>query len=308
MVSRSYINSIRALHSKKNGTLKKLKRPSKWLEPLSVQRKYRNSLYEYTLKIRKTVSEIIYPKLNRWLLAGTITYPDPSFSNERSDTLIDDIINEINAALDLIEAILLPSMIEIQNLSKVYGLEISVFNQIQYQKVINSVLGVDIFLEEPWLIPQLELFANQNAELIQNMTTNEIERVSGYIKRAIQEGSSYDSVVENIEKSFGITRRHAKLIARDQTTKLNGSLTKLRQQESGIKTYKWQTSGDERVRQDHRVLDGKICRWDDPTVYLNENTNKWEKRSKIGGTNVHTSQDVNCRCIPVPIVEGIFNG
>lgn len=160
----------------------------------------------------------------------------------------------------------------------------------------------------PWLETQLELFANQNAQLITNMTSNEIERVSGYIQRALQEGSSYGSVVKNIEKSFGITRRHAKLIARDQTTKLNGSLTKLRQQELNITLYWWQTSGDERVRADHRVLDGKLCRWDDPTVYYNTETKKWVKRSTIGGTLVHPSQDVNCRCVPIPNLEGIFNG
>lgn len=308
MVSKAYLDLIKARNSKRNGQLKRLKRPPKWLEPLSVRRQYTARLYEYTLQIRKTITRVIYPQLDKWLLGATITYPDPVLPSEkRNDSLIDDIIEEINEALLLIEELLLPFQTSAQESAKFFGLEIAAFNQMQYQKTINSVLGVDIFLEEPWLVPQLELFANQNAQLISNMTTNEIERVGGYIQRALQEGSSYASVVENIEKSFGITRRHAKLIARDQTSKLNGSLTKLRQQEAGISTYRWQTSGDERVRADHRVLDGKICRWDDPTVYLNEKTGKWEKRSKIGGTNVHTSVDVNCRCVPIPIIEGMFN-
>ena len=307
MVSARYLELVKARNTNRQGKLKKLKRPPKWLDPLNAERKYTAELYRYTFEIRKVISRVLIPKLPGWLAGATITYPDPVLdSATRKDSIIDDILNELDELLILIDEILDPFEQEAIQEAQEIGLEVAAFNQGQYQKTVNSVLGVDIFLEEPYLVPQLELFANQNAQLIQNMTENEIERVSGIIQRGLQEGSSLESVTENIENSFGITRRHAKLIARDQTSKLNGSLTKLRQQELGVVEYRWQTSGDERVRKTHRVLDGKICRWDDPTVYLNEETGKWEKRSKIGGTQVHTSQDVNCRCQPVPIIEGIF--
>ena len=305
-VHKAYLEVIKKSFRKKDGTLRPVKRPATWLYPHSAQRQYTAALYQYTFQIRKTITSVLYPKIPIWLAGATLTYPDPVFP--KMDSIIDDVINDLNLSLQIIYRLLLPYQTEAQNKAKFFGLEIAAFNSAQYSKVVNSVLGVDVFLEEPWLVPQLELFANQNAQLITSMTGNEIERVSGYIQRALQEGSSYESVVENIEKSFGITRRHAKLIARDQTTKLNGSLTKLRQQELGINEYVWQTAGDERVRADHRVMDGKICRWDDPTVYDNEKTGKWEKRSKIGGTEVHTSQDVNCRCIPIPNIKGLLNG
>lgn len=308
MVSKAFLDSVRARNSKKNGELKRLKQPPKWLEPLSVKRQYTARLYKYTFQIRKVITDLIYPKLDYWLSAGTISYPDPVLpSDKRNDALIDVVIDDINDTLELIIEILETFQTSAQNSAKLFGLEIAAFNKIQYQKTVHSVLGVDIFLEEPWLVPQLELFANQNSQLISNMTNNEIERVSGYVQRAIQDGSSHKSLVESIEKSFGITRRHAKLIARDQTSKLNGSLTKLRQEEAGISTYRWQTSQDERVRADHRALSGKLCRWDDPTVYYNEKTKRWEKRSRIGGTNVAPSVDVNCRCIPIPVLQDIFN-
>lgn len=306
MVSARYLELVKARNSTKQGKLKKLKKPPKWLDPLNAERKYTLELYRYTFEIRKVISRVLIPKLPGWFAAGTITYPDPVLDSKRKDSIMDDILAELDALLEIIDEILEPSEEEAIEEAQQIGIEVAAFNQGQYTKTVNSVLGVDIFLEEPYLLPQLELFANQNAQLIQNMTDNELERVSGIIQRGLQEGSSLDSVTKNIENSFGITRRHAKLIARDQTTKLNGSLTKLRQQELGIVEYRWQTSGDERVRKTHRPLDGKICRWDDPTVYLNEETGKWEKRSTIGGTEVHTSQDVNCRCQPIPIIEGIF--
>lgn len=305
MVSARYLELVKARNSTKKGQLKKLKKPPKWLDPINAERKYTAELYRYTFEIRKVISRVLIPRLPEWFKLGTMTYPDP-VNDSRKDSIMDDILGELDALLEIIDEILEPSEQEAIDDAREIGLEVAAFNQGQYQRTVNSVLGVDIFLEEPYLLPQLELFANQNAQLITNMTDNELERVSGIIQRGLQEGSSLESVTENIEKSFGITRRHAKLIARDQTTKLNGSLTKLRQQELGIVEYRWQTSGDERVRKTHRVLDGKICRWDDPTVYLNEDTGKWEKRSKIGGTEVHTSQDVNCRCQPIPIIEGIF--
>ena len=318
MLSKSFLAQVKARNSKKNGDLKKLKRPPKWLFPFTPERQYIAALYSYTFEIRKVISKVLLPKIPYWLAGATIHNPDPVELNKkelelayvasRADSLIDDIIGDLNDALLLIEELLLPSQQRAINFSSVIALEIAGFNRTQYNKNINSVLGIDIFIDEPWLESQLELFANQNAQLISNMTENEIERVSGIIQRGLQEGSSYESITDNIEKSFGITRRHAKLIARDQTSKLNGSLTKLRQQNAGVSEYIWDTSQDERVRPDHRVLQGKRCRWDDPTVYYDTTTNKWEKRSKIGGTQVHPSQDVQCRCQPTIVYEGIFDG
>lgn len=310
MVAQSVIDRIRARHTTKSGKLKKFKKPPAWLFPHSPERQYRAALYEFTFEIRKVVSEVLLPKIPAMLLAATLPYPDPVLPGDNLDGLSrrDNFIDFLNETMAYIQILLLPKQEQTIQKAKRFGLEIAIFNEKQYEKTVNSVLGIDVFLEEPWLKNQLELFANQNSQLIKNMTDNEMERVSGMVQRGLQEGSSYDSIADNIEKSFGITRRHAKLIARDQTSKLNGSLTKLRQQELGITQYRWQTSDDERVRQTHRVLENKICRWDDPTVFLNEDTGKWEKRSSIGGTNVHTSQDVNCRCVPIPIIEGLFDG
>jgi SPP1 gp7 family putative phage head morphogenesis protein len=136
----------------------------------------------------------------------------------------------------------------------------------------------------------LELFASQNAQLIKSLPEQELERVAGTVERGLQQGSRFTDVAKEIQKSFGITHRRAKLIARDQTTKLNASLTKLRQEEVGVEEYIWQTSGDERVRPTHRANDGKKFRWDSPP-------------SKTG----HPGHDVNCRCVARPVLDKILN-
>ena len=147
----------------------------------------------------------------------------------------------------------------------------------QSEKLNHSIFGFDIFTDEPWLKDQLELFSNQNAQLINSIPEQELERVSGAIERGLQQGSRFTEIAKEIQKSFGISKRRATLIARDQTTKLNASLTKLRQTGVGVTKYEWQTSGDERVRSTHRANDGKIFEWDKP--------------SKITG---HPGHDVNC--------------
>ena len=309
MISQNIIRRIRERNTLKSGKLKKLKKPPKWLFPNSSEREYRAALFSFTFEIRKLITENLLPAIPNFLREATQTYPDPvdpqiSFDSQSRN---DNFIDQLNNLMRNIQILLLPKQQQTITKAARVGADIAIFNETQFQKTINSVLGVDIFLDEPYLLTQVELFANQNSQLITSLAETEFDRVSGIVQRGLQEGSSYGSIADDIQKSFGITRRHAKLIARDQTTKLNGSLTKLRQQELGIEEFEWQTSGDERVRQSHKVLDGKICRWDDPTVFKNSKNGEWIKRSTIGGTEKNTSQDVNCRCVPIPILEGFFD-
>ena len=299
-LSKLFLDQLAQRRKNKNGSRRPLKKSIKRLFPLSAERKYTAELFAYTLQIRKQITEKLIPKLISWFRATTNDYPDPVDLTLKLDDIIDDVLAELLQVLELIDTDLLPSEnFVIQEAEKI-GDDVNAFNKMQFEKNTKSVLGVDVFQNEPWLETQLELFSNQNSQLIKSMTDEELERVSGIVQRGLQEGSSLESVTDNIEKSFGITRRHAKLIARDQTGKLNASLTKLRDQEIGLETYEWQTSGDERVRQSHKLMDGKICRYDDSTVYLDEESKTWIKRTSEMTKNT-VGFDVQCRC------QGIAN-
>lgn len=306
-ISRSTIEMIRRRKTKKDGTLRKLRKPPVWLFPHGAERLYIAYLWQYTFAMRESITTILMPKIKRMLAEATQDYPDPEES--RYDSLrLDDFIDDLNETMREVEVSLIPAEQLANEHAREISLDVAKHNSLQLLKTTKSVLGIDIFLNQPWLPEQLALFANQNSQLIRNLTENEMNRVSGIVQRGFQEGSRYSSIAEDIQQSFGITRRHARLIARDQTGKLNASLTKLQQQEVGITQYRWNTVHDERVRKDHRAMEGRICRWDDPTVYLNESTGKWESRKNIGGTLVHVGVDVQCRCNSIAIVEGIFDG
>ena len=93
-------------------------------------------------------------------------------------------------------------------------------------------------------------------------------------------------MIKQIQKIGRNTTKRAKLIARDQSSKLNSALNQQRQQNFGVEEYVWRTSGDERVRDNHRSKNGKTFRWDDPP--------------KDTG---HPGQDVQCRCVAQPIIN-----
>ena len=83
-----------------------------------------------------------------------------------------------------------------------------------------------------------------------------------------------------------MSESRAELIARDQTLKLNGAITKARQTSAGVNSYTWNTSHDDRVRESHAALDGQIISWDAPP--------------EAG----HPGEDFQCRCVPIPVIEG----
>jgi hypothetical protein len=76
--------------------------------------------------------------------------------------------------------------------------------------------------------------------------------------------------------------------------------TKERMESAGLTMYVWETSGDERVCPACRVMDGKLCRWDNPTVYSRNKGKDWIPRPKTA-VIVHPGENIckregSCRC------------
>lgn len=90
-----------------------------------------------------------------------------------------------------------------------------------------------------------------------------------------------------------VTQSRAELIARDQVLKLNAEVTQKRHEAAGIVEFVWSTSRDERVRPDHKVLEGKRYRYDDPPVVD-------RRRGTRGLPGIH----FQCRCVAIPVIPG----
>jgi SPP1 gp7 family putative phage head morphogenesis protein len=145
------------------------------------------------------------------------------------------------------------------------------------------VLGIDPRLM-PSVGPQLDSFAIENVRLITKMTEEQHQAILKVINENF--GLRHEELSEKLEAAFGVSQARADLIARDQTLKLAGDLTHIRQTQAGITSYVWTTSLDERVREEHAALEGEVFRWDSPP--------------SVG----HPGTDYCCRCTAYPLVPG----
>lgn len=100
-------------------------------------------------------------------------------------------------------------------------------------------------------------------------------------------GQSVEEIAARLLDRGGVSESRARLIARDQTLKLNGAITQTRQENAGIARYTWSTSLDERVREEHAALEGQEFEWTSPPA--------------VG----HPGEDFQCRCVAIPIIDDI---
>jgi SPP1 gp7 family putative phage head morphogenesis protein len=191
------------------------------------------------------------------------------------------------------------------------------FNLRQWQKITKASMGVDIFTTEPWLRDELRSWALENVKHSETIQERAVTDLFSRTQRGIREGTRHEDIGAQISKKFGIERRKADLLARDQVATLNAGLTEQRQTDLGISEYIWRTSLDERVRGNpsgeypdarpsHHVMEGKICRWDDPTVYRDGPRGEWRSRASIGGVQEHPSHPILCRCSAEPRLDQLL--
>lgn len=158
-------------------------------------------------------------------------------------------------------------------------------------KAVASAVDVEIepLLKDNKLTPYFKNVVNENVGLIKSISQKNIPAFKNKLVYAITNDihnkNFWHQIEKYIDQNTMSVRAHAKLIARDQVNKLNGRVSQYRQQQLGGKKYTWQTSEDERVREDHKKLDGTTQRWDNPPVV--------DRRT---GRRGHPGFDYQCRC------------
>jgi SPP1 gp7 family putative phage head morphogenesis protein len=163
-----------------------------------------------------------------------------------------------------------------------------------------SVQNIEIRGIQPGIAPAIDAFQRNNAALITRMNENTRDQVREKIDAAWTSGKRVEEIRDEIQERIDVSKSRAELIARDQVLKLNGQITRTRQQSAGVRFYIWTTAGDERVRgspqapkskRDHYHLDGTTQSWDAPPVVAED------------GTTAHPGEDYQCRCIAFPVLD-----
>lgn len=165
----------------------------------------------------------------------------------------------------------------------------------------NTDLMVDIFEKDQDQL--LKSWAVTNARLIKSIPLDLLDEVATIIETGFRAGSGLVDIKNQIKVRFNVSEAKAKLLARDQTAKLHSNYIRNEHLKLGIKDYIWLTVGDERVRHSHKVLNNKVCSWDDPTIYKDNIEGVWKKKSSIKGVLKQVGEDYQCRCSIYAIIQ-----
>jgi len=150
--------------------------------------------------------------------------------------------------------------------------------------------GIDLYGGDDQLQSYLQAAAFQNATLIKSIPAQYLEQVQNIVMGNMRQGMRPSYIEQTLIKQFGITSRRAKLIAADQTSKIQGEMNKIRQVNSGIEFFTWVTAHDERVRHSHNEVSKRDVGYG-PGVF------RWDNLPIVDGVPTFPGQPVRCRCI-----------
>jgi SPP1 gp7 family putative phage head morphogenesis protein len=139
----------------------------------------------------------------------------------------------------------------------------------------------------------LQATIQQNVSLIRSIPSQHFTQIEGMVMRSVQTGRDLEQLTRDLRQSFGVTRRRAELIARDQNNKASSAMTRARQIELGIKTAIWVHShAGKTPRPTHVAMNGQefnvIDGWLDPAI----------------NRRIHPGELINCRCFSRPVIPG----
>ncbi|WP_019997266.1 phage head morphogenesis protein [Aureimonas ureilytica] len=154
---------------------------------------------------------------------------------------------------------------------------------------VRSAIGIDVaaVVAQEDLTDYLEDANERNVSLITKLTNDTVESVKTAVMDAILQGKTAKQLRGELTSRFAISDRRAKVIARDQVSKLTSDLNRRRHTQAGIAEYIWTTSHDERVRSLHKSLDGKEYRYGEETG---------------AEQGLPPGQPIQCRCVARAIV------
>ncbi len=268
--------------------------------PDSAEREYFRMVNKY-MEIEKDILIKYIPEIKRILSQGTVSYNmDAKNDNDRRreeqrreniDTTLltlGDLFRrmqwEMNNAFGLFH--LRKELESIANLNHKMTVK-------EWKKVIGKTLGVNIledYYSGSFYKEMLEKWVSKNVDLIKTVPKESLGKIKHLVYQNFMDGRTNTDIIKELQDQYGVDKRHARLIARDQTGKLNAQITEHQQRDAGIMEYMWRDSRDGRVRDKHRKLHGHVFSWDHPPDVGNRR-------------HCHPGQDYQCRCRAAPIFD-----
>lgn len=134
----------------------------------------------------------------------------------------------------------------------------------------------------------------ENVGLIKSIPQQYFTQIEGHVMRSVQKGGDLATLTKTLQQQYGVTRRRAAFIARDQNNKATAVITRARQLELGIEQAIWSHSGGgKEPRPTHVANSGK--KYDVKKGWYDPHEKKY----------IHPGELINCRCVSRSVVPGL---
>lgn len=132
----------------------------------------------------------------------------------------------------------------------------------------------------------------ENVSLIKSIPSQYFTQVEGAVMRSVRQGGDLGTLAKELRSQYGVTKRRAAFIAKDQNAKATADMTKARQIEKGYKAIWRHSHAGKTPRPTHVAQDGKT--YDPAAGWLDPAINK----------RIWPGTEPGCRCITQTIIPG----
>lgn len=148
------------------------------------------------------------------------------------------------------------------------------------------------FQVTPFQRESLQAVIGNNVGLIKSIASQHLERVQVQVWQCVTQGYDLSTLSKNLKKDYGITKRRAEFIARDQANKAHATIERAKRQELGITKAIWLHShAGKTPRLSHLAADKEEF--------------EVSKGMYLDGEWVQPGEKPGCRCGSRSIIEGI---
>lgn len=135
----------------------------------------------------------------------------------------------------------------------------------------------------------------ENVSLIKSIPQQFHTQIEGMVMRSVTTGRDLHQLTRDLQKQFGVTRRRAEFIARDQNNKATAAITRVRYMDMGIKEAIWlHSAAGKTKRPTHVANSGKK---------FNVETGWFDPDPKVRAY-IQPGYLINCRCVCKPVIKG----
>lgn len=178
----------------------------------------------------------------------------------------DDASDDMREAMRTAEAVAATIVIEVSADVAAWIARAERWHRRRWSAAVAAGTGIDVF-------PFIDTVEHRDAinsmlerlvSLIRGLDDQARKDVAEIVWRGFTQQTPRRKVAAEIAERLAVLRNRARLIAIDQGQKIAADLTRMRQREAGITSYRWVHSGKVHYRPEHKARDGQIYRIGQP--------------------------------------------